>query len=800
MRLELVAFAAGVALLQVQRELPAAYLLATLAVLAGVLVGARVVLAAGRVATLGALLAAALLGFCWAGWLAQQRLADRLPEAWEARDVTLIGVVASLPQRAAYGERFVFDVEACVPPQAHVPARIMLSWYRGRPADEESNAAPSRRVDAGDDERLERLASAVRPGERWRFTVRVKRPHGNANPHGFDYEAWLLERGIRATGSVRGEGERLDAFVVRPGTFVERLRDAIRSRFFTALPDAPYLGVLVALAVGDQRAIANEQWTVFNRTGITHLVSISGLHVTMVAALVAALAGWLWRRSERLMLWHPAQHAALVVAWLAAFGYALLAGFEVPAQRTLYMLSVVALAGLSGRNLGVARTLLLALVTVLVLDPWAVLATGFWLSFGAVALLLLAGSARLGRARGWRAALGRWGAAQWAVTVGSLPLLLFFFQQFSLVSPLANALAIPLVSLLITPLALIFAIVPWTPLLLVAHWLLAQLIQVLDLIAAWPLWQQAAQPWPTVVLALAGVGWLLLPRGFPARATGLALLLPALFWPAARPLPGTVWVDVLDVGQGLAVLVRTSSHALLYDSGPAYSSDANAGQRVVVPYLRAVGVGRLDMAVISHRDQDHSGGYASVRAALPVDRLLTSIVTLTGPSPASAAAERCRAGQRWEWDGVRFALLHPLADDYDAAGKRSNNMSCVLRVGGAAGDGAVLLTGDIEAIDEQAMRARSPESLRTALLVVPHHGGRASSSPAFVTAAGARDVVFSVGYRNAFGHPHPLVVERYAASRQWRTDRDGAVHAEWAGGAATVSVWRDEHRRYWYGQ
>jgi competence protein ComEC len=419
-------------------------------------------------------------------------------------------------------------------------------------------------------------------------------------------------------------------------------------------------------------------------------------------------------------------------------------------------------------------------------------------TFGAVALLLLAGSAQVGMSRGWRAALGRWGAAQWAVTIGSVPMLLFFFQQFSLVSPLANALAIPLVSLLITPLALAFVVVPWTPLLAVDHWLLAQLMRVLEFIADWPLWQQPAPPWPAVLLGLAGVVWLLLPRGFPGRAAGLALLLPALFWPAPRPQPGAVWVDVLDVGQGLAVLVRTASHALLYDSGPAYSVDANAGQRVVVPYLRAVGVARIDTLVLSHRDQDHAGGYASVRAALPVDRLLTSIVALTGPPPL--AGERCRAGQHWQWDGVHFAMLHPLADDYDVAGRRSNSMSCVLRVGGPAGDGAVLLTGDIEASDEQALRTRSPQSLRTALLVAPHHGGRASSTPAFVAAAQARDVVFSAGYRNAFAHPHPLVVERYAASRQWRTDRDGAVHAEWVAGAATVTAWRDERRRYWHGQ
>ena len=785
MRICLVAFAGAVALLQVQSRLPDSRLLAGLALLLPLVGAAAFVLprrlrpaGAGQAARLLLRVAAAgLLGFVWAALLAQQRLAEALPEAWEARDIALTGVVASLPQRLARGERFAFDVEAVHTPQASVPRRILLAWYSGRDAAD-GDAAPGE------------TAAMTHPGERWRLTVRLKRPHGNANPHAFDYEAWLLERDLRATGSVRGGAERVDDFVARPGYAVERLRDAIRERFLAALPDAPYLGVLIALAVGDQRAIPEAQWTVFNRTGVTHLMSISGLHVTMVAALFAWLVDALWRRSARLALRLPAQKAAALAAWLAALAYTLLAGFEVPAQRTLYMLTVLAAALVSGRNLGVSRTLLLALAAVLLIDPWAVLATGFWLSFGAVAVLLLAGSARLSTPGGWRRMLARWGLAQWAVTVGSLPLLLHFFQQFSLVSPLANALAIPLVSFVVAPLALVFVVFPWPPLLAVDHWLLAQLMALLEGLADWPLWQQPAPPWPTLPLALAGVFWMLLPRGFPARAVGLALVLPALLWPPPRPAGGELWVEVIDVGQGLAVLVRTAAHTLLYDSGPAYGgSQSNAGQRVVVPLLRALGVGRLDALVLSHRDQDHSGGYLAVQQALPVARLLTSISELGG--------EPCRSGQSWEWDGVRFALLHPLADDY-RRGRKSNNLSCVLRVGDAGG--GVLLTADIEAADERALLQRSPAGLASRVLVAPHHGGNGSSTQAFIAAVDAGEVVYSAGYRNAFGHPHPAVVARYAGRRQWRTDRDGALHIACAGGRCAVSAWRDERRRYWYGQ
>ncbi|MEI7429344.1 MAG: DNA internalization-related competence protein ComEC/Rec2 [Betaproteobacteria bacterium] len=774
MRLNILAFACGVLFLQMQGDLPAHSLIAGLVVLMAI----GVVLSR-RYRSLRFVLPLCCLfgGVVWAALIAQQRLAEQLPEAWESRDIQIVGVVASLPQRFERGERFEFDVESVQTSGAKVPPRIMLSWYRNWDEPDQGDSAQEKRE--------------VHPGERWQLTVRLKRPHGNANPFGFDYEAWLFERSIRATGTIRPreDNQRLMPFVRHPGYAVERLRELIRKRFLAELPDAPYLGVLIALTVGDQRAIPNAQWQVFNRTGVTHLVSISGLHVTMLAALFAALINWLWRRSERLMLWLPAQKAAIAAGWLAALIYALLAGFEVPAQRTLYMLTVVTLALWSGRNFGVSRTLLLALLAVLLLDPWAVLATGFWLSFGAVALLLLVGTSRLGEVRGWRSLLTQWGVTQWAVTIGSLPLLLLFFQQFSLVSPLANALAIPVVSFIITPLALLFAVVPWPPLLHFDHWLLAQLMVLLERLAAWPVWQQAAPPLWASLVAMLGVVWLLLPRGFPARWLGLCLLLPALFLPPPRPLAGQAWVDVLDVGQGLAVVVQTAEHALLYDTGPLYSAESNAGLRVVVPYLRAIGVKQIDTLIVSHRDKDHSGGLGAVQSSLPVGRLLTSISGIAG--------EPCAAGQHWEWDGIRFTMLHPDAGDYASEAKKPNNLSCVLRVSNSSA--SVLLTADIEAADEKALLLRAPELLASSALVVPHHGGSGSSTPAFIAAVGAREAIFSAGYRNTFNHPRPEVLERYAASRWWRTDSDGAIRFV-LGGSNDPSAWRKERRRYWQGQ
>ena len=780
MRAMILAFACGVFFLQLQAELPGGNLLLAMggAACSGLLfaLGCR-----SRRLRFWLFVACALcVGFIWAAWLGQQRLDDQLSEALEGRDIEVIGVIAALPLSFERGERFEFVLESVLsvsgvasPLSARLPQRIMLSWYHGWHEDEWHEGRP------------------VRPGERWRFTIKLKRPHGNANAHGFDYEAWLFERNIRATGSVRPhtEAQRLAPFVFRPDYAVEWMRDLIRNRFTAAMPGAPYLGVLIALTVGDQRVIPNAQWKVFNRTGITHLVSISGLHVTMLAALFAGLLAWLWRRSERLMLFLPAQKAAVLAGWLAAFSYTLLAGFEVPAQRTLYMLSVVALALWSGRNFGVSRTLLLALLVVLIFDPWAVLSIGFWLSFGAVALLFYVGTARVGEARGWRAALAQWGATQWAVTVGSLPLLLLFFQQFSLVSPLANAVAIPLVSFVMTPLALLFAVLPWPPLLFFDHWLMVQLMRLLEWLADFPVWQQSAPPLWASLLAGVGVLWLLLPRGFPARWLGLCLLLPALFIPAPRPLAGEAWIEVLDVGQGLAVVVRTAEHVLLYDTGPLYSAESDAGQRIVVPYLRAIGVKRLDALVVTHSDKDHSGGVVAVQDALPIVRTLSSVPELPG--------ERCSAGQHWEWDGVRFSMLHPDAADYAKLVRKTNNMSCVLRIENASA--RVLLTSDIEAVDEQALLARSPDLLRSDILVAPHHGSRTSSTQAFIAAVGAREVIFPVGYRNRYAHPRPDVVERYAGSRLWRTDRDGEMRIV-LGVKMSLSAYRQEYKRYWHGQ
>src|SRR6266581_7522461 len=594
MRFAALGFTLGVWLLQHQPELPGAGWLAlyfTLAAVAAIGFSKRISPAVAASATF---IGFAALGFAWAAVLAQLRLSDRLDPELEGRDVVVTGVVAGLPQTFERGVRFDFDVES---PETGVPRRIVLSSYSGFAQDDSQGVLP------------------VRAGERWRFAVRLRRPHGGANPHGFDYEAWLLERGIRATGYVRMPSrrgaderavpERLAALVPRPRYWIEGLREAAREKIRGALPERPYAGILIALAIGDQNAIDPKQWQLFARTGVSHLMSISGLHVTMVAGLLAMFVSWCWRRSETLALALPAQKAAALAGFLAAFAYCLVSGFAVPAQRTLYMVGVVAAALWLGRATSASRVLAAALLIVLALDPWAVLSPGFWLSFAAVAVIFYVATGRSVQPH-W---LAQWGRVQWAVTVGLAPLLLVLFQQVSLVSPIANAVAIPLVSFVITPLALAGAVLPLDWPLELGHVILEVLMAVLDWLAALPsaVWHQHAPvPW-TVPLALAGIAWLLLPRGFPARALGGLLMLPLFAASPPGPRSGELWITVLDVGQGLVVLARTEKHALLYDAGPAFNAAADSGSRVIVPYLRGEGIAALDALVVSHDDRDHSG-------------------------------------------------------------------------------------------------------------------------------------------------------------------------------------------------
>lgn len=798
MRSAILGFTAGILALQCSASLPS--MAGMLACAAGALACIALALrlaqpwpraGAGTIAGL-------LLGYTWAALLAHHALASELAAQDEGRDLTVVGIVDSLPYRFEQGQRFNLLVERSETPGSTVPPRIALSWYADRRGRASARDQPG-------------LPDQLRPGERWRLTVRLQRPHGNANPGGFDYEAWLLEQGVRATGYVRvaESNVRLDAFVPRFGTLVERCRAVLRERIQAALQDKPYAGVIVALVIGDQRGIDQADWQVFNRTGIGHLVSISGLHITMIAGLAALAVSGLWRRSfftgAQLPLRLPAQKAAALAGAVAALLYVLLAGFGVPAQRTLYMLSVVALALWLGRLASVTHVLCLALGVVLLLDPWAVLWPGFWLSFGAVAVILFGGHGRIAsHAAGVKASLRTAGRTQWSVTLGLVPLTMLLFGQVSLVSPLANALAIPLVSFVVTPLALLGSLAPdplggW--LLGGAHAVVAGLAVVLRQLAALPaaVWRAPAPQLWVFLLALGGTLWMLMPRGWPHRWAGLAAWLPLLLQMPEHPAPGRFRVLAFDVGQGMALLVETAGHRLLYDTGPGYAPGADAGSRVLLPYLRMRGIGALDGIVVSHGDADHTGGALAVLGEQKVGWVASSLPPGHAVARAAPKHLHCTAGQRWEWDGVRFEMLHPSAASYADAGLKPNARSCTLRI--TNGRTAILLAGDIEAAQEAALVASSADRLRADVLLVPHHGSGTSSTQVFLQTVQPGVGLFQVGYRNRYKHPKREVYERYGALgiRRTRTDESGAVMLDF-GNVVQVNTYRPARMRYWYGR
>ena len=792
MRSFILGFVTGVSYLQTTATLPTSRLMAACAATTLLLLACASTLRhpAARVITIAT--AGLLSGYAWAAIFAQATLAPSLAAQDEGRDIQIVGIVETLPYRFDQGVRFDLRVERTFDPQVRVPPHVALSWYAGRYGTRQA---------VGD----------VQPGQRWQLTVRLQRPHGNANPGGFDYEAWLLEQGVRATGYVRADDANrlLDAFVASPGVVVERARATLRARIQAALAGRAYAGVIVALVIGDQRGIDQADWQVFNRTGVGHLISISGLHITMIAGLAAWAVSALWRRSfftdARLPLLLPAQKAAALAGAIVASLYVLLAGFGVPAQRTLTMLSVVALALWMGRLAAVSHVLCTALGVVVLLDPWAVLWPGFWLSFGAVAVILFAGHGRIGPPpAGPRGALLLAGRTQWAVTAGLVPLTLLLFGQVSVVSPVANAVAIPLVSFVVTPLALAGSLVPGPPgdwLLLLAHWCVEMLAWLLRQMAGWPgaVWRAPApQPW-VFALGLGGTLWMLMPRGWPHRWAGAVALLPMLLQLPDHPPANSFRVTAFDVGQGMALLVETERHRLLYDTGPAYAPGADGGSRVILPHLRMRGIATVDGIVVSHGDTDHTGGALAVLEGVDAGWLASSLPDDHAVVRAARRHVRCSAGQHWEWDGIAFDMLHPTPASYDDAHLKTNARSCTLRI--SNGRRTVLLAGDIEAAQEAALLERSPDRLRADVLLAPHHGSGTSSTPAFLQAVRPGIAIFQVGYRNRYHHPKPEVYDRYGTLgvKRLRTDDAGALTLDVDADVAWRS-YRSEHARYWYGR
>jgi competence protein ComEC len=717
------------------------------------------------------------LGFGLAGLHAAATLARQLPQP--QLDAGVSGRVVGLPEHGPERTRFLLRADAgpTVPPQLR--GRLLrLSWYdeRGWRRD---------RGEAGVGRAGERPRHQVEAGSRWSLQVRVRPPRGLRNPGGFDVEKHALAARISATGYVRDAG-RAELQAGAAGIDAWRARVAARIQAAVASDSQRFVR---ALAVGDTRGLEQRDWEVLRANGLTHLVAISGFHVGMVAGFVALFAHGLWWLLPGLGRRLPRPQAAAAAALLGGLGYAAVAGFELPTVRTVLMIAVVAGARLSRRPIDGFDALALAAIAICLVDPLSLLSAGFWLSFAGVAWLLWC--LPHGHQHPLRGLLG----AQGVASIGLLPLTVVLFDQASLAGPFANLLAVPWWSLVVVPLALLGTLLDavhagaaaWT-------WRLAA--AAFDL--PWPwferlhetglaLWWLPESPWFALPLALFGAFWLLLPRGTPGKPLALLLWLP-LLWPArVLPAPGGFELQVLDVGQGSAVLLRTHRHVLLYDMGPAIGDAYDAGERVVVPALHALGVRRLDMAVASHGDADHAGGWGAVLRALPVAD------SLAPEGEGVEVARACIAGEAWEWDGVRLRMLHP-TPHFPIPG---NEASCVLRIEGA--HGAALLTGDIGHGVERILARRDRDALQAEVVMVGHHGSRGSSDPVFVAATGAHHALVSAGAGGRFRHPHPEVVARWsdAGAQVHNTADAGALRVRVGAEGIEVSGRRASHRRLW---
>ncbi|MBK1706413.1 DNA internalization-related competence protein ComEC/Rec2 [Halochromatium glycolicum] len=727
-------FAIGVGVYFLQSQPAPAAAIALLLLLAGIgLVSRRIAWA----------LAALVIGFCWAHLWVCGLLCQPFPPALAKQDVVLTGRIASLPDANAARTRFLFDVNH-LRHQGHpvdFRGRVRLSWYRGAPP--------------------------LEAGEQWRLTARLKPRHGFVNPGGFDYERWLFRHQVQATGYVRSD-EGNARLASRPGRYwLDRWRQALRERLQQGLPDGVGAALVPALVIGDRGKLTPAQWAVFSRTGTSHLIAISGLHVGLISGFIFLLVRRVWTWLPGLTLRVAAPRAGALAALAAALGYAALAGFAISTQRALVMLAVVLLAVIMSRTLRPWNALLLALAAVLLIDPAAVLDYGFWLSFGAVAALLYALGGRLGPP----GLIARWGAAQWAVALGLLPMLIAFFGRASLIAPLVNLIAVPLFGLLLPIIllsALLLLVSGWTGPLAVVDWLLSQGYAGLTWAADRP-WAAASlgsRPgWVWLLAALASL-LLLAPRGIPGRWLGVPLLLP--LWLVRPPTPpqGALEVTLLDVGQGLAGVLRTRQHCLVYDAGPRFPSGFNTGEAVVAPYLRHQGIDRVDILLISHADQDHAGGMQGLLRSVPARQVLSG----EPDELEGAPIEPCRTGQRWHWDGVEFAILHPSGQV-----ESGNDSSCVLQV--TLGETSLLWPGDAEAAVEQQLVRKYGPDLQSELLIAAHHGSASSSTAPFLSAVSPSWVLFSMGWLNRFGFPAQTVRERVTelGARTLDTASSGAI-------------------------
>ncbi len=753
------------------------------------------------------------IGYIWTLWHINSILAQTFSTALESQDIIIVGHIVDLPQQVERKLQFHFIPEQLKDKQYDFTGKIYLTWYK--------------------------TTHELRPGQRWQFTVRLKKPHSSSNFGVPKYSAQVKR--ISAVGYIR----ELPAakLLQEPSDWhIDNWRYRLSSAIYQALPDNEITHLLVALAIGQQRAISSQQYQILQHTGTVHLMAISGLHIGLV--VMGSL--FIFRLFRKLRLYPSyvalrivAPHSAAIFSLLIAFIYALLSGFSVPTQRAFIMTTVFVCTLLLKRHVAVSQALSLALLFVLIWDPLSIQTQGFWLSFGAVAILgyifvgrrtiytdnrfifkylsfinyrkqfsqdtffqleahyfkeiperslilknvltanrlkpqqqstnllkiiklfLLSLYLKLSfRLRIW---LKTFSKAQIAISLALLPVLLMLFGYISLTTIFANTIAIPIVSLIVLPF-LLFSTLTILTFPTISNFVLPITAYMMEKLWAYLVWLDQLSVWEwekpsllTVIIATMGVLILLLPRGFPNKWLGFIWLCP-LFFTTNHTQPiqhGGIQFTLLDVGQGLSAVIRTQHHTLLYDTGIKFSEHSDSGKSVILPFLNAQGIKKIDRIIVSHVDSDHSGGLNSIVAAMPVSKIFTNDPHELNHILPNYSFQSCHLGQHWEIDGVAFDMLNP-SQRYLPKG---NNRSCVLKI--STGNYAILLPGDIEQITEEWLVKSIGNQLAAQILVVPHHGSLTSSSETFIEQVNPEIALFSVGYKNRFNFPKPDVLKRY---------------------------------------
>lgn len=694
-----------------------------------------------------------IIGFSWCVIYAHWQSTWVLPADLEGKTIKITGFIADIPTPSEHRTSFLFSLNKIESENKilHVKGFLHLSWQD-----------PKQQLIVGD---------------QWKFSAHLKKIHGTSNPGGFDYEAWSLQEGIRANGYIyHDEGKLLTSHWYHYPLI--RMRQWMYSKIKMAVPCSNTSSWIAALALGIRNEVTVEGWKILRNTGTNHLMAIAGLHIGFMCGFIYAVVNKVWRSMPILCLRFPAQHAGGLAAVLMAVIYSMLAGFSLPTQRACFMVVIFFLISLFRRQVVIWHVWSLTLISVLVFNPLNVLTESFWLSFGAVALIIFAMSGRLAPTGLW----WKWGRIQWVLTFGLIPLSLWFFQEFSCVSILANLIAIPWVGFLIVPciflgmFVLLFSmkygswILMWADKLLIILWKFLTYLSSLS----WAVWYHTIPNLFMLLLACISVVVLLVPVGFPGRWFGLLGLMVIFLYQPLKPAFGEAWLTLLDVGQGLSTVIQTQNHIAVFDTGPHLSDEFDMGESVVTPFLHTLEAKKIDMMIISHADNDHSGGAQAVIHNFPVINIKTS-------SPALFShADYCLQHQSWKWDGIDFTFLYPTKDQLGL----DNDSSCVLKI--STPYHTILLPGDIEKLSEKYLVAQLKPELKVDILIAPHHGSKTSASKDFVKSVHPNIILFPVGYRNRYHFPNPKVINQY---KEMGTEMYDSVNS----GAILIKLTQDVH-------